>query len=458
MKSWLKRKAIKWGLIGGSLFFVIFFVLQIAMGLFAAVSGGNGNDCGDTVEASANTESGFGGGDWTKKGSQGYKNAKAIFDYWTKKRGFSGAAAAGVVGNAGNESHFDPFVVQIGSESYLQHGARVKNAALINGPTGTNGYGLFQISPGSKLAKWSGYSVTDDEAEASTIQMDYFWNAYGGASISNGIKNSGHKIKIGTSGSVEEGTWNWFYYVELSAGSQSNYDKKANREAIAQKAYELFDGASIKADTKKLGKPVSGGSETAEYDDSLDEDTCEILPDGEGSVGELSSTEWKDYSDLPKQIKKYAHDPEELLGSRGNGTVWKQMGVSAVSEDQCVGLTVAYGNKIWGTSGNKYGNGIDQANSWAKATKTTVGGIPKAGSIASLDGFGGNPAGHTFIVQHVFEDGSLLVVEQNWSLSGQNAHEKFTWDFRIVTRKEYTRDHAKFTYPGANSKYHLNWG
>lgn len=456
--KWIKRKLKKWFVIGFALFIGFFYVTQLFMALMAAFAGDDG--C-DTVEASSDRNSGLvDEGDWTKVGSPRYKTAKAIFDYWTKERGFSGAAAAGVIGNANNESTLDPFAVEQGSPSALKYGTHYLDARDITGAVGTNGYGLFQVSPGSKLGNWEKYKVTVDEAEATKIQMDYIWHAYNGASTTNGLKNTPAKLKIAESKTPEEATWNWFYYVEFSGGTFKDYDKKKHREEVAKQAYDLFNGKNIKPNTKKLGKIVSGEVDNIESDPGSDEELdeyCAPLPEGYGIGRNYIGSEWADYDSLPNGLKKYAHNPAVLIGKRGNGKIWKEMGVSSVSEDQCVGLVVAYGNKIWGTTGNKMGNGIDQVDSWAKATGTKVGTVPKAGSIASQNGYGGNPAGHTFIVQHVFKDGSILVVEQNWSKSGQNAGEKFTWDFRVISRNDYVKDDTKFNYPGENKKFKLHW-
>src|SRR5699024_7081692 len=47
-------------------------------------------------------------GNWKDKNSSTYKNAKKIFNLLTKKMGFSGAGAAGVLGNFAIESSFNP--------------------------------------------------------------------------------------------------------------------------------------------------------------------------------------------------------------------------------------------------------------------------------------------------------------------------------------------------------------
>ena len=62
-----------------------------------------------------------------------------------------------------------------------------------------------------------------------------------------------------------------------------------------------------------------------------------------------------------------------------------------------------------------------------------------------------HPAGHVWIVCHVFENGDTLIVEQNFSgygvSSGYAAHENCTWNFRLVTKGELERNDAYYFTP-----------
>lgn len=210
-------------------------------------------------DTSSGTNSGV-GGNWTQEGSQAYIWAKGIFDYWTKKRGFSGAAAAGAVGNAGNESGltFDPQIVQ--------GGGRTDNPKTVTGAVGTHGYGIYQISPGANYGNWGGFTEATVENES-----DYVWEAYNGAAVSGGLKNNGHLSELANAATPEDGTWLWFHTVELAAQSQSSYDRKANRENIARKAYEMFGGADIPANSALFGAATTadiGQQETKAADSS----------------------------------------------------------------------------------------------------------------------------------------------------------------------------------------------
>ena len=108
-------------------------------------------------------------------------------------------------------------------------------------------------------------------------------------------------------------------------------------------------------------------------------------------------------------------------------------------------LTVSLGNQIWGGSGTVIGNGDRQASSWAStrfgnSTKTS----PKRGAIFSTNA----AANHTGIVCHVFEDGSILIVEQNTPLSGINKYGVIdTWNYRVVSPSTQKSDGFHYAYP-----------
>ena len=72
---------------------------------------------------------------------------------------------------------------------------------------------------------------------------------------------------------------------------------------------------------------------------------------------------------------------------------------------------------------------------------------PKKGAIFSCLSDSGNPAGHTGIVCHVFEDGSILTCEQNSPVSGTNAGKPFTWHYCVIRPAEQAKQQYKFAYP-----------
>lgn len=192
------------------------------------VSDGNSDN---KTESGSNPTTGGATGAWTQQGSQAYNNAKKVFDFWAGK-GFSGASAAAVVGNVGTESmhEFDPTIVQGGGHS--------------NDPAsaGNAGYGLYQFTPGAKLKQIPGYTGPTVDNE-----NDCMWNGYQGASISNGVKNYSGLKDLGGGDDINKATELWEQKVEAAG-----IPNMADRISGAQKAYSMFGGSNIKANSALL--------------------------------------------------------------------------------------------------------------------------------------------------------------------------------------------------------------
>lgn len=190
----------------------------------------DGSNDNKTESGSNPTTSGATGA-WTQQGSQAYNNAKKVFDFWAGK-GFSGASAAAVTGNVGTESmhEFDPTIVQGGGHS--------------NDPAsaGNAGYGLYQFTPGAKLKQIPGYTGPTVDNE-----NDCMWNGYQGASISNGVKNYSGLKDLGGGDDINKATELWEQKVEAAG-----IPNMADRISGAQKAYSMFGGSNIKANSALL--------------------------------------------------------------------------------------------------------------------------------------------------------------------------------------------------------------
>ncbi|WP_080569803.1 D-alanyl-D-alanine carboxypeptidase family protein [Streptococcus sobrinus] len=168
--------------------------------------------------------------------------------------------------------------------------------------------------------------------------------------------------------------------------------------------------------------------------------------DGSGKVP-TDATAWGyKPEDVPKSLKQYIIDPKTLGMSYGNSSGWYNPGSDYLG-GQCVNLTVSLGNQLWGHSGSVSGNGKDQATAWASIFGNSVKTTPKRGAIFSTQN-GGGGYGHTGIVCHVFEDGSILIVEQNTPLSGVDFFKKsYTWNYRVWTPDQQKAEITTFAYP-----------
>ena len=63
---------------------------------------------------------------------------------------------------------------------------------------------------------------------------------------------------------------------------------------------------------------------------------------------------------------------------------------------------------------------------------------------------------HTQVVSHVFENGDILVLEQNITgYSGENNGESYSWSYQYVPKAKYEQDKYRFSSPEAKG-YKIN--
>ena len=214
------------------------------------------------------------------------------------------------------------------------------------------------------------------------------------------------------------------------------------------KKYEWLDKEAISAHGEKPYKETvtspgdsdSGSSDTSTNSKNKDcsDSSSGSATDGTGTVP-ADATAWGYRpDDLPDSLKQYIIDPSK------NGLTYKGPTGWVEHSGQCVDLTESLGNALWGHQGITSVNGDQQASAWASffgnSTKTN----PKRGAIFSTNA----AANHTGIVCHVFEDGSILIVEQNTPLSGINYYGVIdTWNYRVVRPETQKSDGFHYAYP-----------
>ncbi|MGC6586662.1 phage tail tip lysozyme [Paenibacillus sp. Dod16] len=172
--------------------------------------------------------------------------------------------------------------------------------------------------------------------------------------------------------------------------------------------------------------------------------------DGTGEVpADLVLVPWSRET-LPASLQAYAKNPEDAGLVWGNATGW----ANGIIPDQCAALAHSYFMRLypdWNQGGRQterpYGDGKDVADNWAKHYDQAVSGIPAAGALFSDATT--SRYGHTGIVQHVFANGDILVVEQNIrGVSGRNAPGlSYSWSWRVIKKDRYEKDHWKFFKP-----------
>lgn len=188
------------------------------------VSDGNGNN---KVESGSNPTTSGATGDWTKKGTDAYKTAEQIFKYWPEKHGFSGAASAGIVGNVA--------------------GAEDQSMKLDQKEVGGSGGGLYQFTPYTKYLE----SPKSDKSWSVENQSDVVYDL---ELKNDAIKAYGLHLTTAQFGQLDDPAkaaeaWERGYErprADLAAKTLPT------RQAAAQKAYEMFGGANIKANSALL--------------------------------------------------------------------------------------------------------------------------------------------------------------------------------------------------------------
>ncbi|WP_006499516.1 phage tail tip lysozyme [Limosilactobacillus mucosae] len=241
-----KKYWVLGGIGAGIIAFLI--VIMAILTLFSSKSckSGGDSDAGDT-------SSGGAGGSWTQQGTDAYKNAEAVFKYWTGK-GMSGAQAAGIVGNITVE---DPGFV-------------LDQAEIGAGAEG--GGGLYQFTPKSKY-------LTDPKSDKSWSvqnQGDVILN-----SAMSAVKQFMKETKGGT---PEDAATVWMNTYELPAASERVRTNSARRSG-ARKAYEMFGGANISGSDSILGDAT--GTADSGSNTQNDENQCSTSS-GDGAGGDWS--------------------------------------------------------------------------------------------------------------------------------------------------------------------------
>lgn len=162
--------------------------------------------------------------------------------------------------------------------------------------------------------------------------------------------------------------------------------------------------------------------------------------DGTGKVPsgvQVDGSGWTPQS-LPAELKDYLIDAQGLGLEYNNTTGWVEQ------SGECVDLTVSLGNILWGHSGTVIGDGKDQASAWAKIFGNSTTNKARKGAIFSS--MEEATYGHTGIVCHVFEDGTFLVIEQNYSVSGNAVGKKNTYSYRLISQSASEKNGFTFAY------------
>lgn len=176
------------------------------------------------------------------------------------------------------------------------------------------------------------------------------------------------------------------------------------------------------------------------------------------------------YTELPDELKQYALDPRSLgmkFGQREGWTLGGDGYVNAGYCNQCTSLSSSLIGVLWekngqpiGSKHGMHGDGKDIVSSMASALGVKVRKDPISGDVFSQGPTATNSYGHTGVVSHVFENGDILIVEQNWDKSGGARSGRwfdlgvndFEWSYRYVKKSQYESSFTFASPEGAGYK------
>lgn len=207
------------------------------------------------------------GGEWTQKGTKEYKRAKELWDYCVSL-GFSGPQCAAFLGNAAHEGG----------------GFHKLDQDQIGGG---GGKGIFQFTPGSIY-------MTDSKS-------DHSW------SIKNQVDVLMHLFKSRfqewypkTKNSHDVAYCSSSFEIIIERGGIPDNDRRAS---MAQQAYSMFHGSSVKGNPSKVEKILGGGDQAAANDNSATAEEANNLQCKHGGDSDNANT--SDIIHVAKALQGY---------------------------------------------------------------------------------------------------------------------------------------------------------
>lgn len=438
-------------------------------------------------------------GDWLTEGTEAYKVAKSIYDIMTEEYGVSGAFAVGMISNVKGESAFIPDRGESAFDkpyAIRRFGMNNKKPVEGMGPsTATQnanygytyfGGGLFQFTPYQKFAD-SEYWGKENKTEGWAVenQLAFLWASEFG---NKAVENYFGRVGLSDYSTVEQ-LISTDDPAKASQYFQMAYERPesfhSERAEWAKEANKVFNKDNKKADKSKWKFNTSTGTNSSVVDvkgkkskgngsltlgDCNTADSTKVKKgggawgnDGTGTHNQSPSgwgIPWKP-EEVPDDIKPYALDPESLgvkyKGQYGtsltapNSDGWIDFGFGGSDPGQCTELAATLAWHIWqkGTDHllHTNGNGGEVvANMTSAFGKDGYSKEPKAGATFSeVNG----DAGHVGIVSHVFENGDILILEQNTPYSGSGAGMPNTWNYRLIAKADVaTQCNGGFYYAG----------
>ena len=227
--------------------------------------------------------------------------------------------------------------------------------------------------------------------------------------------------------------------------------KWLDEKAIAKYGKTPFKKGSV-ADSKDkaVGAKMGAHRGTAVCENANSSSGGDGWQKAGGSTSYTLNLYWKK-DDLPPEIKQYALDPESVGLKWRSKVGWEGASAYIASgyTDQCTTLASALFGALWekdgkamGDSHGMTGNGVEMAKQVASKFGKSTTSTPTSGDIVSLS------PNHVAIVSHVFENGDILLVEQNVPNYSGNG-DSFTWNYSYITKATQKAKNYEFWNPSS---------
>lgn len=227
--------------------------------------------------------------------------------------------------------------------------------------------------------------------------------------------------------------------------------KWLDEKAIAKYGKTPFKKGSIaESKDKAVGAKMGAHRGTAVCDTNSSSGGGDGWQKAGGTTSYTSNMWWKK-DDLPPEMQQYALDPESIGLKWRSKQGWEGASAYIASgyTDQCTTLASACFGALWekdgkpmGDSHGMTGNGVEMAKQVASKFGKSTTSTPTSGDIVSLQ------PNHVAIVSHVFDNGDILLVEQNVPNYSGNG-DSFTWNYSYITKATQKAKNYEFWNPSS---------
>lgn len=227
--------------------------------------------------------------------------------------------------------------------------------------------------------------------------------------------------------------------------------KWLDEKAIAKYGKTPFKKGSIaESKDKAVGAKMGAHRGTAVCDTNSSSGGGDGWQKAGGSTNYTLNLYWKK-DDLPPEMQQYALDPESVGLKWRSKQGWEGASAYIASgyTDQCTTLASALFGALWekdgkpmGDSHGMTGNGVEMAKQVASKFGKSTTSTPTSGDIVSLQ------PNHVAIVSHVFDNGDILLVEQNVPNYSGNG-DSFTWNYSYITKATQKAKNYEFWNPSS---------